>query len=135
MNSYFVRLVAVGLAALFVLAVVFAGYSHVRDLRQRNEDLAAAAITQQIRASIAETHEADLRARQEATAARLQSLEKARAASEAELVALRDQIDALNLEEDFRHDIESAIRALNDRTRELNRLLEREAAGADRGRR
>jgi len=130
------KLVAVGLAALAIAAVVYAGYRHVEGLKG---DLVAATsrlAVETLRAELAVSANKTLREAADAATARLSALEDARRASTEELNALRAQIRNLTLEEDMTRNADEAVRTLNARNRDLNRLLERESrAGARPGRR
>lgn len=125
--------IGVGLVVLVVAGALFFGYRHVENLKNDLVEAKIELTTERHLKEQAQALAAQMRAEHNQQVARIQSLEQARSANEKQTSELRALIDEMTLELDMTNDPDKAVRDLNARHRELNRLLERASgAGADR---
>lgn len=121
------RWIVIGLAAFAITAVVFAAHSFVdgmrRDLAQKTADLAI----EKMERDLAVAREQYVTNVHNEMVLKMRDLEAARSEIAAEASLLRNQLSTL--EEEMKREPEKAASALANRSRALNRMLERRSQG------
>jgi hypothetical protein len=125
--------IAAACLAIAIGGVVFAGYEHVRDLTKDLEVAKAAAAEEQVLKNEAIARANELQKEQADQVERINDLEAQRSKIAVEVTTLRTTMQNLDLEQDIQSDdlqkADAAIKTLNARNAQLNRLLSNASGG------
>lgn len=125
--------IGVGLAALAIALTAGGIYLHIESLQNKLTKTASQLAEQRVLTEAEKARATAIEAQHDVQIERINTLEGQRSAISTEVLALRQQIQDLDIEQDIAGDDEdkakAAIGRLNSRSADLNRLLER-ASGA-----
>jgi hypothetical protein len=123
------KLVVGVLAALAITGAIFAGYHYVSGLNDKLAAAKAELATEQHLHALAKLRGDYLEQAHNASVAKVQQLEVARAAAAADAQTMREQILNLDIEKDFSDEKDTTLPRLNGANVRLNRMLESVSAG------